>query len=201
MARRADAFVSGLVLAAGGSRRLGQPKQLLPFDGDTLLGRVVTTARGCRFDQLLVALGGSAAEVQRRVDLAGAEVVVNEDFGSGCASSIAAALGHVDPRADVLVLLLGDQPGVTSATVQALLDGMGTGVVAACAYANGRGHPLAFGRAMFDDLRALHGDKAVWKLLAGRADEVIDVPVRGPVPRGVDTRDDYRDVLAAAGVD
>jgi molybdenum cofactor cytidylyltransferase len=201
MARRADAFVSGLVLAAGGSRRLGQPKQLLPFDGDTLLGRVVTTARGCRFDQLLVALGGSAAEVQRRVDLAGAEVVVNEDFGSGCASSIAAALAHVDPRADVLVLLLGDQAGVTSATVQALLDGMGTGVVAACAYANGRGHPLAFGRAMFDDLRALHGDKAVWKLLAGRVDDVIDVPVRGPVPRDVDTRDDYRDVLAAAGAD
>jgi molybdenum cofactor cytidylyltransferase len=201
MARRADAFVSGLVLAAGGSRRLGQPKQLLPFDGDTLLGRVVTTARGCRFDQLLVALGGSAAEVQRCVDLAGAEVVVNGDFGSGCASSIAAALGRVDPRADVLVLLLGDQPGVTSATVQALLDGMGTGVIAACAYANGRGHPLAFGRATFDELRALHGDKAVWKLLAGRADEVIDVPVRGPVPRGVDTRDDYRDVLAAAGVD
>src|SRR3954469_19564321 len=195
MARRADAFVSGLVLAAGGSRRLGQPKQLLPFDGDTLLGRVVTTARRCRFDQLLAGLGGSAAEGARR------EVVVNEDFGSGCASSIAAALGHVDPRADVLVLLLGDQPGVTSATVQALLDGMGTGVVAACAYANGRGHPLAFGRAMFDDLRALHGDKAVWKLLAGRADEVIDVPVRGPVPRGVDTRDDYRDVLAAAGVE
>jgi len=201
MARRADLFVSGLVLAAGGSQRLGQPKQLLPFDGNTLLGRVVATAGACRFDQLLVALGGSAEEVMAGVDLAGAEVVRNADFGSGCGSSIAGALGHVDPRADVLVLLLGDQPGVTPGTVQALLDGMGAGVIAACAYANGRGHPLAFGRATFADLRGLHGDKAIWKLLGARAEDVVDVPVRGLVPRDVDTWNDYRAVLAAAGVD
>ena len=194
-------FVSGLVLAAGGSQRLGQPKQLLPFDGDTLLGRVVATARACRFDQLLVTLGGSAAEVVAGVDLAGADVVVNEDFGSGCASSIAAAVGQVDPRADVLVLLLGDQPGVTPETVQALLDGMGAGVIAACSYANGRGHPLAFGRATFDDLRALHGDTAIWKLLGARGEQVVEVPARGPVPRDVDTWNDYRAILAASGAD
>ena len=109
----ADPFVTGLVLGAGGSKRLGRPKQLLAYGDGTLLGHVVGVARACGFDQMIVAIGGAADEVRGSVDLAGAEVVVNEAYGEGCSSSIAAALGAVDPRCDVLVLMLGDQPGVT----------------------------------------------------------------------------------------
>jgi molybdenum cofactor cytidylyltransferase len=191
MPGRADPFVCGLVLAAGGSRRLGQPKQLLPFGAATLLDHTLNTARACRFDQLLCVLGGGAEGVRAAVELSDVQVVVNAVFGTGCSSSIAAALRAVDPRADVLVLLLGDQPGVTPATVAALLAGRGDAPLAACRYDDGRGHPLAFGRSVFGDLAALHGDKGVWKLLDRRAAEVVDVPVAGPVPRDVDTWDDY----------
>ncbi len=104
-------FTAGLVLAAGGSRRLGRPKQLLPYGGRTLLDHALDTARACAFDQLLCAIGGSAEEVREGVDLSGAEVVVNPGFGAGCSSSIAVAMAALDPRAEVLVLLLGDQPG------------------------------------------------------------------------------------------
>jgi molybdenum cofactor cytidylyltransferase len=187
---------SGLVLAAGGSRRLGQPKQLLPFGGATLLDHTMATARACGFDQLLVALGGSSAEVRSQVDLGGATVVENPGFGSGCGSSIAAAMAEVDSAADVLVLLLGDHPGVTAATVRALLGGRGDAPLAVCRYDDGRGHPFAFSRALFGDLAALHGDKAVWKLLEARPREVADVPVPGPVPLDVDTWEDYEAVLA-----
>ena len=199
MPPRADERVAGLVLAAGGSRRLGQPKQLLPFGDATLLDHTLGVARACGFDQLVCVVGAGGDEVRERVDLSGCDVVVNEAFGEGCSSSIAAALGAVDPRADVLVLMLGDQPGVEPAAVRALIAGRGDAPLAACRYDDGRGHPLAFARSMFGELAALHGDKAVWKLMDARAGEVADVPVPGPIPLDVDTWEDYEAVLQAIG--
>jgi len=194
---QADRFVTGLVLGAGGSKRLGRPKQLLPYGAGTLLGHVVGTARACGFDQTIVAIGGSAAAVRAGADLAGAEVVVNDDYGDGCSSSIAAALAAVDARCDVMVLMLGDQPGVTARTVRALLAGRGDAPLAVCRYDNGNGHPIAFARSAFGELADLHGDKGVWRLLDRRAAEVERVPIAGPVPRDVDTPEDYQAVLDA----
>jgi molybdenum cofactor cytidylyltransferase len=189
-----DTFVAGLVLAAGGSRRLGQPKQLLPFGSATLLDHTIATARSCCFDQLIVAVGGAADDVRARVDLSGADVVVNEGYGAGCSSSIAAAMDALDPRARLLVLLLGDQPGVTSGTVAGLLAGRGDARLAVCRYDDGLGHPFCFSRPLFATLRGLHGDKAVWKLVAAGGDDVARVPVEGPVPIDVDTWADYEAV-------
>jgi molybdenum cofactor cytidylyltransferase len=191
----ANTFVTGLVLGAGGSARLGRPKQLLPYREGTLLGHVVGVARECPFQQTVVALGGSADEVRGQVELAGVDVALNEEYGEGCSSSIAAALAVVDERCDVLVLMLGDQPGVTADTVSTLVRGRGDSVMAVCRYDDGRGHPLAFARVVFDELAGLHGDKAVWRLLEQRADEVVEVPVPGLIPRDVDTPQDYRAVL------
>jgi molybdenum cofactor cytidylyltransferase len=189
-----DAFVAGLVLAAGGSKRLGQPKQLLPFGPATLLDHTVATARGCPFDQLLVAIGGAAGDVREQVDLSGADVVVNDAYGEGCSSSIAAAMSALDPRARLLVLLLGDQPGVTAGTVAALLAGRGDADLAVCRYDDGLGHPFCFSRRLFPTLKGLRGDKAVWKLVAAGGDDVAKVPVVGPVPIDVDTWTDYEAV-------
>jgi molybdenum cofactor cytidylyltransferase len=187
--------VTGLVLAAGGSKRLGEPKQLLPYGERTLLDHTLGTARACAFDQLICVIGGGVIdEIRATVDLSGAEVVENEQFGEGCSSSIALALDAVDPATDVLVLLLGDQPGVTPATVRALLDGRGDAPLALCGYANGRGHPFAFARSLFPSLAALHGDKGVWKLQDQLGDEVAEVPIAGPVPLDVDTWEDYEAV-------
>ena len=195
-----DPFVAGLVLAAGGSRRLGRPKQLLPYAGATLLDHTVATARACEFDQLLVAIGGYAGKVRERVNLSGAEVVINPGFGAGCSSSIAVAMNALDPAATVLVLMLGDQPGVMPGTVRVLLAARGDAPIAVCRYDDRRGHPFAFGHEVFDDLRSLHGDKAVWRMLDERADAVAEVPVAGRVPLDVDTWADYEAVLAAAEV-
>ncbi len=187
-----DRFVCGLVLAAGGSRRLGQPKQLLPFGNGTLLDAVLDVARACAFDQLLCVVGGAADDVRAAVDFSDVTTVQNPDFGTGCSSSIAAALAAVDPRTHALVLMLGDQPGVSVDAVRALVAAAGepgAEPITACAYADGRGHPLAFHRSLFGELGAMHGDKAVWKLMDRWP--VREVPVAGPIPRDVDTWEDY----------
>jgi molybdenum cofactor cytidylyltransferase len=189
--------ITGLVLAAGGSSRLGRPKQLLPYGPATLLDHVLATARACRFDQLLCVLGGSADAVRVQVDLTGVTVVENRSFGEGCSSSIAAALTAVAPQSQALVLMLGDQPGVTAAAVTALIEQRGDAPLAACGYADGRGHPLLFARSLFGELAQLRGDKAVWKLLDRHAADVADVPVPGPVPADIDTWPDYEAILAA----
>lgn len=196
---QADTFITGLVLGAGGSSRLGRPKQLLPYGGRPLLEHTVAMARRSGLDQLVVPIGGAADEVGERVDLSGADVVVNYDYGEGCSSSIAAALERVDARCEVLVLMLGDQPGVTPEIVRALIDGRGDAPLAVCRYDDGRGHPLAFDRRVFPLLADLHGDKGVWRLLDERADEVVEVRIAGNVPLDVDTPEDYQAVLAEAG--
>jgi molybdenum cofactor cytidylyltransferase len=196
----AEPFVAGLVLGAGDSTRLRRPKQLLPYGSGTLLGHVIATARECRFDQLLVAIGGAAGAVRAGVDLAGAEVVLNEAHGEGCSSSIAAALGAIDSRCEVMVLMLGDQPGVSAETVARLLSGRGQAALALCRYDDAPGHPLAFARSVFEELAGLHGDKGVWSLLERRRAEVVEVAIPGPLPCDVDTEADYEALLSEQAV-
>jgi molybdenum cofactor cytidylyltransferase len=196
----ATARTAALILAAGGSRRLGRPKQLLPYGGGVLLGAVLATARDCGLEQAVLVLGGAAAEVQATVDTSGFDIVVNAGFGEGCSSSIATGMAALHPDTDTVVLLLGDQPGVRAATVRALpavlAGGAGGAGIAVCRYDDGPGHPIAFARRLFPELSALHGDKAVWKLLEQRADDVVELAVPGPVPPDVDTEEDYRRILA-----
>jgi molybdenum cofactor cytidylyltransferase len=144
-----------------------------------------------------VALGGAADEVRERVDLTGVDVVLNPDFGAGCATSIRSALAAVRDDADGVVLLLGDQPGIPPRTVEALVTGAGGHAVGVCEYDDGLGHPLWFDRRLFDVLTGLHGDKAVWKLVDA-GDDVVRVPVAGRIPRDVDTWADYQALLEAA---
>ncbi|GIF26172.1 molybdenum cofactor cytidylyltransferase [Actinoplanes tereljensis] len=184
--------VTGLVLAAGGSLRLGEAKQLLPYRGRTLLDATLSMARSCGFDQLLVTLGGSAELVRSTVDLAGFEVVDNPGFSDGCGSSIRTAVPYVTSEA--LVLLLGDQPGVSPDDVRRVAAA--TTPLAVCSYDDGLGHPFLFRRAVYPELGALHGDKAVWKLLHSGGYPVTSVACAGPVPIDVDTRDDYARLMA-----
>ena len=192
-------FVTGLVLAAGASSRLGQPKQLLAYKGTTVLGATLDMARSCGFDQLLVTVGGASAEVRDRVDFRDCEVVENNQFTSGCSSSISAAVAVVDDRAEGIILLLGDQPEVTNAAVTTLIESAGISPMGVCRYRDGVGHPFWFGRQVFDDLRGLHGDKAVWKLLESGRYRVHEVQVAGSIPLDVDTWEDYQALLTAAG--
>ena len=187
--------VTGVVLAAGGSNRLGAPKQVLPYRDTTVLGATLDTDRACGFDQIIVTLGGAEEAVRAAVRLDGVDVVTVGDFGAGCSASLRVALARVDPQAAGIVLLLGDQPGVHTAVVRRLIDEGSADPIAVCRYSDGIGHPFWFSRRVFSELAQLHGDKGVWKLVQSGRHAVHELAVDGTVPLDVDTWDDYRRLM------
>lgn len=197
MLDRSPPEVAALVLAAGSSRRLGQPKQLLPFRGATLLDATISTVCDFGLSQTLVTIGGAAPEVQDTVDLSAVQIVESLHHTDGCSSSIVSALDAIDPTVSGFMLFLGDQPDVSQAAVDALLEVAATGVeIAVVDYNDGIGHPFWFARSVFGPLTDLHGDKAVWKLLESGRFDTAHVRVDAPVPLDVDTWDDYEALLA-----
>jgi molybdenum cofactor cytidylyltransferase len=187
--------ITGVVLAAGGSRRLGTPKQVLPYRETTVLGATLDVARAAGFDQIIVTLGGAAQAVRDVVPLDGADVVAVDDFGTGCSASLRVALERVDARAAGIVLMLGDQPRVAPATVRGIVAAAPGADVTVCRYTDGIGHPFWFSREVFGELSQLHGDKGVWKLVQSGRHPVHEIAVEGPVPLDVDTWDDYQRLL------
>lgn len=192
------AVITGVVLAAGASRRLGTPKQLLPYRNTTVLGATLDVVRSCAFDQIILTLGAAAAAVRQQVDLAGLEVAMTEDYGSGCSSSLRSALNAVHPRAAGIVLMLGDQPGLSPATVDRLITQATSTAITTCHYRNGVGHPFWLSRSIFGDLTRLPGDKAVWKIIESGRIPVSQLDIDAPMPLDVDTWDDYERLRAAA---
>lgn len=191
--------VAGLILAAGSSRRLGEPKQLLPYKGATLLDATLDIARSAPFGQRLVTVGGAAESVTEIVNFDGFQVVDSLHFTDGCSSSIVSSLSLIDPDVVGIVMLLGDQPGIAQSAIRSLVTAATAGEeiapLAVCSYDDGIGHPFWFGRSVFPDLAELHGDKAVWKLIESGRYPVMQLPVPGVIPLDVDTREDYERLL------
>jgi molybdenum cofactor cytidylyltransferase len=188
-------FISGLVLGAGASSRLGQPKQLLPFKGGTLLGWVINQAeRAVGLDEVIVVLGRAADEIREKVVFGNAKVVENPVFGEGCASSYRAGIGALDPRSDAIMILLGDQPGVDPETINRVAGEWrtGDGQIALASYQGRKGHPMLFARPLFDKLVELRGDKAAWKLVDANPDLVRVIPFDLPFPEDINTVEDFQ---------
>jgi molybdenum cofactor cytidylyltransferase len=194
--------VVGVLLGAGSSRRLGRPKQMLPLGDRTVLGWTLRDAEQSPLDRLCVVLGGAADEAARAIRPARASVVYNAAYGSGCASSLLAGLDHAGECAAIM-MLLGDMPGVDAAVIDTVLAAWcaDPSWAAVTAYDDALGHPFVFSSDAFPALRALHGDKAVWKLVdAEPEDRVRRVRVHKPRPLDIDTWDDYVAVSRRFGI-
>jgi molybdenum cofactor cytidylyltransferase len=187
-------FISGLVLGAGASSRFGQPKQLLPFKGTTLLGWVINQAeQAMGLDEVVVVLGRAAEEIRSRVDFGGAKIIENPVFGEGCASSYRAGIGALDVNSEAIMIILGDQPGVDPETINQVADGwrQSDGQIMLASYHGRKGHPMIFARPLFDKLVGLHGDKAAWKIVDANPDLVREIALDRPFPEDIDTQEDF----------
>jgi molybdenum cofactor cytidylyltransferase len=194
--------VVGVLLGAGSSRRLGRPKQTLPLGDTTVLGWTLRDAEQSALDRVCVVLGGAADEAARAIQPNRAAVVYNAAYGTGCASSLLAGLDHAGECAAIM-MLLGDMPGVDAAVIDTVLAAWRADPswAAVTAYEDGLGHPFVFSADAFPALRALHGDKEVWKLVDDEPeDRVRRVSVHKPRPLDIDTWDDYEAVSLRLGV-
>jgi CTP:molybdopterin cytidylyltransferase MocA len=173
------AGVLGVVLAAGGSTRMGRPKQLATLDGRPLLAHVLAAAAGAPLDRVVVALGGAAAEVLDRVELGRAEPLVVEGWAAGMGHVLAATLAQAGEDWEAVVVLLGDQPLVPAAAVARVVEAWraGAGPVVTATYDGRPGHPKLFDRRLLPDLLRLTGDTGARDLVAADPGRVRRVEV------------------------
>lgn len=167
-------MTAAVVLAAGASTRLGEPKQLVKLAGETLLERTIRTARGAGCSPVVVVLGAAYVEILGNCALGNAVPVVNNEWKEGMASSIrlgVRTLGFVAKNAGGVVLMTCDQPAVTAEHLRAV---MASGKRMASAYAGRCGVPAYFPAADFAALMSLQGDAGARELL--REAEAIDLP-------------------------
>ena len=191
-------FVSGLILAAGSSRRLGQPKQLLPYQGTILLDWTLAQAEAAQgLDEVIVVLGQAAEAIRPRLRARRAKVLLSQTFTEGCSGSYKTGIGALDPRADAVMVLLGDQPGVDTTIINQVAEDWRAqgGSIALTSYRGHHGHPMVFAGALFERLLQLQGDKAAWKILDAHPEWVRHVELDRAFPADVDTWQDYEALL------
>jgi len=171
--------VAAIILAAGESRRLGQPKQLLPYCGESLLARVVRLANEAGASPVLVVLGANFETIRAAIDSSNAIPVHNDRWRQGIASSIEAgmrALSVCAPESEGALLMGCDQPRLTADHLRALVaafESQSAAVIAASSYVGIQAVPAVFPRSVFVELRALRGDKGARSVIESAARPVV----------------------------
>ncbi len=184
-----------VLLAAGGSSRMGGSKQLLPYLGSTLVEHAARTALASGADEVVAVLGAEADEIAHRLGPLGVRLAINPGWESGMAGSIRCGIESLSPGAERAIIALADQPHVTPEHLRALasaLDDSGK-TMAASSYAGVVGAPCAFCRSEFARLKALAGDEGARKLIRATPDAVAYVELEG-AGLDIDTPEAYRQI-------
>lgn len=172
--------VVGVVLAAGSSRRLGQPKQLVSYNGQPLVARVAQQLSTAGCSSVITVVGSNAARVRRALDGTTTQIVDHTSWTDGIGSSISAAVQHLHSDAVAVLIALSDQPLIETAHYRALIETLtnGTHSIAATECADGSaGVPAAFGKKHFSDLASLSGGRGAKTIIATRRHRIV--PLQG----------------------
>jgi molybdenum cofactor cytidylyltransferase len=151
-------------------------------------------------DEVLVVVGHDAEEICRHVMLKRARFVEALDFQQGCTSSIRAGLAALHPQSAAVLLMLGDQPNIESDTIATVVESwrQTPTPIVRVSYRGRSGHPMLFAKTRFEQLKALHGDKGVWKLCDAHPEWLREIEVDRPYPGDVNTWEDYTKLTSAS---
>jgi molybdenum cofactor cytidylyltransferase len=189
--------IGAIILAAGESRRMGGPKQLLPVGGRPMVRLVAEAVCAASLAQVVVVIGARSEAVGQAVAGLPVELVVNERWQEGMTASLHAGLRALRPEIEAAVVVLADQPWLTAELIQALARcywASGAPVVTPF-YRGQRGRPVLFDRALFPELLAATDSKGRREIIARHRDQMARVEVEDPaVFRDIDTRQDYEKI-------
>jgi molybdenum cofactor cytidylyltransferase len=178
-----------LILAAGSSSRLGEPKQLVRLRGRPILHTMVSRAVALAGHAVTVVLGSHAQALTPLLRHSPASIIVNRQWPEGLGSSIRAGISRLPPACDAVLLLLADQVGVTADDLKRLASAWkGDTTIAAGLYSGTVGVPAIFPRWCFSELMALRGDRGAKTLLLRHSDRLLRVPMSNAAV-DVDTQD------------
>jgi molybdenum cofactor cytidylyltransferase len=172
---------AAVVLAAGASRRLGQPKQLVPIEGESLVRRTARLALEAGCAPVVVVLGFEAERMAAELAGLAVEVVVNGNWSFGMGSSLAcgvAAARRARPELDALLLLVCDQPRLSANHLRELFAGhaSGSAAITASAYAGRAGVPAVFAPSLFSELEQIEADRGARELILRHSALTVDWP-------------------------
>ena len=190
-------MIAGILLAAGESKRMeGAFKPLLKWGTRTVIGECVHQLHDSKLDEIFVVLGHRELDIRQRMAGAGVQYAINPDFQKGMLSSIKVGWAQIAPATDAVMIALVDQPMVTSAIIDQLIDAYRAGKkrIAVPTHNGKRGHPIILSTEFEEELMLLDDDapEGLKALLDRYPDEVLEVPVDSPaVLEDIDRPEDY----------
>ncbi len=186
--------VTGVVLAAGESQRMGEPKLLLPYRDTTILNTTVTTMLSSRVDRVIVVTGAGADAIEASLDGVPIATVRNPDYRRGNMSSLVTAV-DADADATAFILVAGDLPTTPLEAINTMVDLWASEApwAAVTGYRDRITHPFLLSRAAIDETAPITGEKVLWRtLIASEDPRVVHVPSTSNAPLDVNTPPDYK---------
>ena len=198
MTQPSSPFISGILLAAGLSSRMGEPKQLLPFGESTIVETVVDSMLGAKFDEVIVVVGHRASEIREQLGTRPVSTVFNPNYREGMLTSAQTGIRGLQ-ESDAFALMLVDQPFITSALIDRVVDAyvQTDKGIALPSYNYKRGHPVVFHQRYAGEILTLGTDSGgVRTLFKKYSDDIHYVTVdTDRVLRDIDYREDYERAL------
>jgi len=187
-------MITALILAAGQSKRMGQPKMILPWGETTVLGQVIATFKAAGVEDIIVITGGDREQVERLVS-ASSRTVFNPGYAEGeMLSSLQMGLGNLKPGAEAILVGLGDQPQVRERSVQLVLEEYtkSRASLVVPSFEMRRGHPWLVTRQHWDEILQMRFPESPRDFLNRHAKNICYVEVEDPgILKDLDTPEDY----------
>ena len=205
MKNNQQTYISGILLAAGLSTRMGEPKQLLPFRGSTIIQTVVNNMLQAKFDEVIVILGHCADRIQPVINDLPVKTVINPNYHDGMLTSVQAGVRSIHNITDcnqfAFSIMLVDQPLISSAVIDNVIDAYisnDKGIVLP-SYKNRRGHPVIFNKKYVNEILKLGSDsEGVRTLYKLHTNDIHYVNVdTNAILRDIDNKEDYKNILSA----